>query len=244
MRARRARAHSLGGDLQRLRSIREGTITVMVAGDEQTMVLDLPPEEQMESLAARVRPVILEREDTFHSKALEAIGFLGVGRLPPRAVEVLTSLREAWKCADDKQVDVRGYLMQVRRPDGSSAEASDRVLAWGWFYGDVVHADVERLALTDGFDVFYRYRAACLVVADIAYRTAATLDLIQELVSEGVIELDVTTFEVEVVAGETRREMKGRVYTADVGTTALSAIDEPLGDRWSVLGSDESRGGV
>lgn len=188
--------------------------------------------------------MIPEREDTFHSKALEAIGFLGAGRLPPRAVEVLKSLKEAWKRADDKQVDVRGYLMQVGRPDGSSAEASDSVLAWGWFYGDVVHADVERLALTDGFDVFDRYRAACMVVTDIAYLTAATLDLIQGLVSEGVIELDARVFEVEVVAGETRREMKGRVYTADVGTAAPSAIDEPFGDGWSVLGSDESRGGV
>lgn len=73
---------------------------------------------------------LLEREDTFHSNALEPIGCLGVGRPPPRPVEVLKSLREAWKRADDKRVDVRGYLKQVRRPDGSSAEASDSVLAW------------------------------------------------------------------------------------------------------------------
>lgn len=126
----RVRAYSLGGDLERLMAIRVGTITLMVAGDEQTMELALPSEEQMESLAARVRPVILEREDTFHSNALEPIGCLGVGRPPPRPVEVLKSLREAWKRADDKRVDVRGYLKQVRRPDGSSAEASDSVLAW------------------------------------------------------------------------------------------------------------------
>lgn len=76
-----------------------------------------------------------------------------------------------------------------------------------------------------------------MVVADIAYLNAATLDLTHGLVSEGVIELDAMAFEVDVEAGETRREMKGRVYTADVGTAAPSAIDEPFGDGWSGSGA-------
>lgn len=114
----------------------------------------------------------------------------------------------------------------------------------GWFYGDVVHADVERLALTDGFDVCDRYRAACMVVADIAYLNAATLDLTQGLVSEGVIELDAMAFEVDVVAGETRREMKGRVLPLMSAPRPLRPSTSLSGTGGRVLGPDESRGGV
>ncbi len=35
---------------------------------------DLPPAEQVESAAARVRPLLLENEDVFHGKVCNAIG--------------------------------------------------------------------------------------------------------------------------------------------------------------------------
>jgi hypothetical protein len=236
VRARRVQAHSLS-NLARLEDLRSGAMTVRVVGTEQTIVIDLPPEEQMESLAARVRPVILKSEPTYWGKALEAIGFLA-HNLNPRAVEVRKTLRQGWKRIDDKATDVRGYTVQMRDADGERFEASDNLLAWAWFYGDVVHASAERLALTKGFDVFDRYRAACTLVAEIAFLTLATLSLIEGLVQERALDLDPTIFDTEVTVTETRREVAATVYTAPVGTPIPTDIDAPLRSDWLAFGTD------
>lgn len=237
VRARRVKAHSLS-DLARLEGLRNGAMTLRVAGTEQTIVIELPSEEQMESLAARVRPVILEGELTYWGNALEAIGFLARD-LNPRAAEVRRNLKQGWKQIDDKATDIRGYMMQVRNADGEQFEASDNVLAWAWFYGDVVHASPERLALTKGFDVFDRYRAACALVAEIAFHTLATLNLIEGLVQEGALGLSPAIFDTEVTVTETLREVAVTAYSAPVGTPIPTDIDAPLGPGWSVLGTDK-----
>jgi len=58
LRTRRVAEHSIARDETVLKPLRAGAFKVRKVGDNLTMIVDLPPEEQMESLAARVRPVI------------------------------------------------------------------------------------------------------------------------------------------------------------------------------------------
>lgn len=234
IRARRVGAHSLA-DLRLLEDLRTSSLTVAGTGANQILIIDLPPEEQMESLAARVRPVLLASESTHWRKALEAIGFLAP-QLNPRARHVLGTLKKSWNLIDDKGMDARGYSVQSRDADGQKREASDNALAWAWFYGDVVHADVERLAVVDGFDIFERYRAACAFVAEAAFLTLATLNLIEGLSQEGALAVDRGAFTVEVTVTETRRERPVTVHTAPVGTPLPRDIDGTLGPSWTRLG--------
>jgi hypothetical protein len=240
VRARRVAAHSLASDDKLINSLQSGETKFLIPSDggDATIIVEVPPEEQMESLAARVRPVILESEDTYYAKALEAIGYLG-GELNPEAVRVRRVLKKAWRDIDDKAVGVRGYSMQKRDSDGEYA-ASDNLLAWAWFYGDVVHASSERLALTDGFEVFDRYRAACMLVARITFLTLRTCDLVRALCEEGVLELSPRVFEVEVTVTETRKERPGQVRYAPVGTAEPAGIDEPFGPKWQTFTADDA----
>lgn len=71
VRARRVVAHSLASDDKLINSLQSGETKFLIPSDggDATIIVEVPPEEQMESLAARVRPVILESEDTYYAKA-------------------------------------------------------------------------------------------------------------------------------------------------------------------------------
>jgi hypothetical protein len=71
VRARRVAAHSVACDDKLINSLQSGETKFLIPSDggDATIIVEVPPEEQMESLAARVRPVILESEDTYYAKA-------------------------------------------------------------------------------------------------------------------------------------------------------------------------------
>lgn len=112
VRARRVKAHSLS-NIERLQKLRQGSMTLGISETEQYVIIDLPPEEQVESLAARVRPTILEEEDTYWAKALEAIGYLGPNA-NTRAKDVRKNLKNGWKDINDKAAGIRGYGMYLK----------------------------------------------------------------------------------------------------------------------------------
>jgi hypothetical protein len=59
------------------------TIQLNPETSETTLTWNLPPEEQVESAAARVRPHILNDEDTYHAKVMNAISyFANKAKLP------------------------------------------------------------------------------------------------------------------------------------------------------------------
>jgi hypothetical protein len=101
-RARRVREHSLVKDPALLNDTASGTMQVHATPNGVlSLVFVAPEEEQIESAAARVRPVILEKDRAFYSKALKAVRFLA----DPCSDELLgelAALRLAWKDATSR----------------------------------------------------------------------------------------------------------------------------------------------
>lgn len=75
LRARRVRAHSLALDLPALRQMQHPQFTIIGRTDSRYVTLrtEYPPEEQVESAAARIRPLLLQGDDTHYGKAMSAL---------------------------------------------------------------------------------------------------------------------------------------------------------------------------
>ncbi|NHU48867.1 hypothetical protein [Rhodococcus sp. A14] len=178
IRARRVAAHSLAADPHALIGLAEVTLGVTTDGDGRTHLnWSVPPEESVESAAARVRPLILKSEAVHYSKVLAALGYLLHGRDLPRINEGLDTLKAEWGNIEEGRSHVRAYAVVTNR-----SSISDVALGFAWIYGDVVHADPERIARTEEQGVEERYKAAVPLVAQLMINTIATLSFIQQLV--------------------------------------------------------------
>ncbi len=184
MRARRIEAHSLFSDRNRFRNWVEGAIHLTVDGDGQGEIrFDVPPEEAFESLAARVRPLLLEQDGLHHKQVLAALG--AFVRHDTELREQRETLQGMWKQAAGSTM-VAFQLGEVR--DGAPAVA-DAELAHGWLYGDLVHAkpDVSPAVLRTSIDM--RFIAAVVVYGRAAVATVATLNVIRQAADNGLFGL-------------------------------------------------------
>lgn len=238
LRARRVKEHSLYKDYDEL--VRVGNVPFQIDRDMagQTWVTQtLPPEEVVESAAARVRPLILHDEDSCFKHTLAALGWFlrDVDRDDTR--RVLASLKKEWAEFNPKGKDTVAYSVQVGYvgEDVPREPVADNVLAFAWIYGDVVHGDSERLAQTALHGVQERYRAAAPLVCRLIQQTVATLHVIEWLVSLGLITVSGEVFERKVVVPETVFREKATVRVAEVTSEIPpipSQLDEPFDDRW------------
>lgn len=212
IRARRVAEHSLHTEdkstLVKLASV-PMSLTLYEDGKTQ-LVRTLPPEEAIESAAARVRPLILESEPVHYAKVLAALGYLVRDIQMPRVQELLDVLKKEWKATHDGAV-VRAYSVET-----GGASVSDVELAYAWIYGDVVHADPLRIEKTDEHGVEERYKAAAPLVAHLMINTISTLNLVAELVRLGHLNLPGNPFDKQVTVKTTEFVMQiADVSTAD-----------------------------
>lgn len=195
MRARRIESHSLLSDLGQFVKWVSGSARIEGQGRETsdgiemvdpTLEVDLPPEEVFESLVARVRPLTLQDEGVYHGKVLSALrAFV---RDDPARRKKADWLRDEWRKV--KQPDnpiLLGVVPQLERP---TEAASYVAVADAWLYGDLLHCDPRRLEQVGGVPLGLRYFAAVLVYGQSALRAVATLNLIREWQSVGVLDLD------------------------------------------------------
>lgn len=240
LRARRVRAHSLAADPKALEALANPKWHIVV--DETTgaatVTQHLPSEELVESLAARVRPLILQRDPVHYGKVLNALGLLLHGN--PDATDAQTYvkwLRGQWSAINSDSDESRAYSIQKGRVDGAgpTSDISDNSLAFAWFYGDVVHADAARRNATREFNVVDRFEAAARVVARIAWLTLATLNFIEQLRGEGQLETDDWAFDEDVVVGVTEITREATVLVAPVGTPKPESLHEEFSDQWRPL---------
>lgn len=232
LRARRVREHSLTTDRDQLLSWANVSVTVTAYSDgTHTLTRDLPPEEPLESLAARVRPILLQSDPVSRHKTLNALGYFlrGAG---PDDLAALKSLRKDWEKVIPADGSVRGYSMQVVRPgDEEPRTVADSVLGLAWFYGDVVHADTERRAAAEGFSIEDRYEAAVGIVAGAAFMTIVTLNFIIGLINRGVLKNDPEVWEEAVTVPDSLTEpIQAHLYLAPEGTIAPEMGAEPTLD--------------
>src|SRR5690606_12821042 len=154
---RRIEAHSLLSDPQKFVKWAHGSAQLTLGNGEGEIRFDLPPEEAFESLAARVRPLLLEDDGLHHKRVLAAIG--AFGRDNAEVVRQREVLRGAWERATGSTM----VAFQIGQAIDGAPLVSDVDLAHGWLYGDLVHAkpDVPAAVLDASLD--QRYLAAVIV---------------------------------------------------------------------------------
>ncbi|MDG6106136.1 hypothetical protein Daura_06405 [Dactylosporangium aurantiacum] len=242
-RARRVEAHSLARDRKAL--VQLATMTFPAVVDRvtglATIVQHLPPEELVESAAARVRPLILSDDPTFHAKVTAGLGYLlRAASAPQDVMDDLKGLRAQWGAIKPRGQEVRGYSLERSvAGSGVSERLADNVLGFAWIYGDVVHNDTERLTLTQSFGVVERFRAAVPLIAQIMVLTIATLNFIRVQHRDGLLPIDDGLFEAPVVVTETTFRMQGQIFLAELPADgeplAVPTIGDELGPAWKPI---------
>jgi len=243
LRARRIEAHSLAEDLDKLIALGQAKMNfeVFVNNETEEVVAtkgsqELPPEEQLESLAARVRPLLLN-DDLLYYAVLKSMKTLTHQVENPRLRAALQTLRDNWKRHIEPTREA-AYIVQVEASESAPARyVDDSALASAWLYGDVVHASVKSLQEAEGIDVRERYRAAAPLIARVALAAIGLLNVVRGCQEGGLLGLSEKAFIEEVVVGDQPFEFDAQISHAPPGTR-MPDPGEELGPDWTPLGPD------
>lgn len=215
LRARRIRSHSLIREHGELMSrLYSGTMKVAVTrntttGEESHRVrMEFPPEEAMESLATRVRPLILSSEPIYCQKVLDALAELvGTDTLDEQID--LDWWREEWRTAIDGNGEAQAYIVGT-----ASGSITDRKLMYAWIYGDLVHAAAPRSPVIQDLSIDDRYHAAAPGIVRICQLVITTHIMLLDLIEKGLLRIDKAVLSEKVVVTETHVDMEAQVFMA------------------------------
>lgn len=237
LRARRVGAHSLAQSRDQLRKYATTAFSgrITVAGKVE-MLEELPEEEAFESLVARLRPLVLDRESIFYVKVLDAIEELTGAYPQPDDEKRITDLRAQWQRTDARGTQVQGYTLQALHPEkGATSVVSDSQLAAGWIYIDLVHVDpqgpkTESLQHT----LKDRFTAAVRIYSGVALLALETLDYLEELRDRSLVALPDELWNTEVTVSQGESPIQIQLFMAEVGTTPpdLAASDVTATGEW------------
>ncbi|MCL7496086.1 hypothetical protein M8I34_32480 [Streptomyces sp. MCA2] len=207
-------------------------INVRVHNGEVRIRYELPPEEVVESAAARLRPILLNDEDCFHMKVLSALGY--ICRAVAQDAEWIRNARAEWRArVSPSPREESGYWSMVS--DSATGEERDldaHGLAMAWLYGDVVHHLAERRREGDAFGLLDRFRAAVPLVAWGMVGTIELLNYIRALNEAGLLQLRQEVFDEQVALESTVWEEPAEMYYAPVGAEAPSLASSPMPEGW------------
>jgi hypothetical protein len=238
VRARRVASHSLVQDQESLERL--SAVTVRIEGPpdvngEVTMIDQLFPEEAVESLAARVRPLILQSDPVFYNKVLKALSRLAHLAGHEDVVAHVKRMRADWTAADPSESGGMHFGIEVGKVGGGPGiKATDVALALAWFYGDVIHADPERRASARPFSIETRFIAATSHVGRLASVAIDTLEFVEWLHQSNTITFDQQVFDEEVAVQRSEIRRKTKIYWAPMGTPEPADITQPFGDGWTL----------
>lgn len=224
LRGRRVLAHSLMADDPGLDVLAAGGWFLKKHAGAITVTRELPNEEILESLAARVRPTILNDDPVHHGYVLNALSALLHKTGGTDHIDWCKTLKKDWVTVDPK-VGKATYYLKLTQPDHDSEELTDLGLTLSWFYGDLVHADPHQIVAGEKFGIEQRYTAAAVRTAQIAILIRDTYNYIAFLAKDGIIDLDLA--EVEAV-------------DAKVTVTDTASVEVYVGDLDQILGADKS----
>ncbi|WP_433616896.1 hypothetical protein ACQP2P_16170 [Dactylosporangium sp. CA-139114] len=217
-------------------------VTMQVGFDRvrntQVLIQELPPEEVVESAAARLRPLILDEDPTHWGKFFKAVGyFLHAAQVPPPVLDQLKGLKAEWAAIKPRSEVLRAYEVHLSTEGSAEPErVTDNVLGFAWLYGDVVHSDADRLARTRSFGVRERFRAAAPLVAHIMVLTIATLNFARILHAQGWLPVTDEVFDTPVVVSDTTFRHEGQIYLGEPRTGDDPVVVPPpgqdLGEEW------------
>lgn len=225
-RARRVESHSLVVDNEALDAFANGRLTLELTRQGASIVQKLPPEEQLESLAARVRPLLLQKEPTHNSRVTNALSYFA--RSDDSLREPIHGLKSRWAALRPDSKSLLGYSAQVMASADAEVESmTDLQLAYAWLYGDVVHGDQDRLKQARAFGLDERFRAAILLIANAARYTVWTLNTLRNVRYRGLVNLDDALFLQPVVVTDTEYRREASAMIGQPG-----AQPPNLGDEW------------
>jgi hypothetical protein len=200
-RARRVAAHSLAQDVDQLRRLSGGSWGIEGRVDGKTYLrIDYPPEEQIESAAARVRPLLLK--DVEFLSVLKAIRSLTADTDDRDSVRRWeTNVRDKWKRRTGELPLNGGFTAFFESTGtGETGKTNETELALAWIYGDVVHHDRDHLDRTKAWGVGERFRAAVPLIAFLIGMTLNVLESVRILEQRGSLTIDPAVWEGDVVA--------------------------------------------
>lgn len=239
LRARRVQGHSLARNFGALRKLQNPSFTVTVNSKTRatTVHSEYPPEEQVESAAARIRPLLLNEEDAHCIKTMNALLYFAreTGAADNTIVR-LKELREHWKVVASQKVSRSAYEVRVKQGQTPEEALSDHDLAYAWIYGDVVHADTERRQGTHSFGVEERFHAAVPLVARIMVLTIWTLRTLESWHGLRLLPFLHDAFAEDVVVTRQVVVREGPVFVAeyvDGELPVMPALGEEAGSGWT-----------
>jgi hypothetical protein len=201
VRARRIAAHSLAQDVDQLRRLSGGNWGIEGRADGKTYLrIDYPPEEQIESAAARLRPLLLK--DVELLTVLRAIRSLTADTDDRDSVRRWeTDVRDKWKRRTGALPLNGGFTAFFESTEtGETGKTNETELALAWIYGDVVHHDSDHLDRTRAWGVGERFRAAVPLIAFMIGMTLNVLESVRTLERRGSLTLGPAVWEDPVVA--------------------------------------------
>lgn len=172
--AQREDLATIGSTMQLLLSAQQG---------RHQISFEYPPIEDIESAAARIRPLFLERDPVFHGKVANAISGLAQGA-PDEQRAVIKVCKKAW-VAHEGSSRWQMISSRVEGPPLMDRMRTDREIARDFIYGDLVHADAEARARLRHIPMEDRLLATTTWITDAIRLAEATRRLIIDLTDAG-----------------------------------------------------------
>lgn len=229
-RARRVEAHSLvkSGDIERysepsliFQQSEEGANTLTWQTCEN--------EEAVESLAGRLRALLLPSESIYLAEVFKAIKSLVPGdSFPGDQLEEFNSMVDWFKHRCEEKDNVR-YGVQRLDEDGSEKTVvlSDVLIAESWIYMDTVHVDLKGdKAEGRKLDYFERYKAGVSFFCEFAGVVVRVLNLVRKLAKADLLTLPENIWDELVTCADmiNKVSLVDEVYMLPEGTDVLSGI--------------------
>lgn len=238
LRARIVREHSLATNLDVLKQWAKMEFPLVqlvnkVTGERRTLMKRMPliPTEQLESAAARARPIYLKSDGVHYSKPIAALKRLNPN--DPKQEEFLDdSILPQFQAAD------------LDRPKGElppHAPRSNKDLAGSWLYGELLHDDPVRRSIGSLTSLEQRYFAAMQVICSQMIPVVRLLEHIENAHNGGLLGLpgDVFTKSV-IVTTPALPPREVQLYWNEAGAPAPKSFDDDLeSSGWEVAKFEE-----
>lgn len=228
LRARIVQDHSLAqdiGELKELSTVKFNILNFNKGGGVDIAIDDIkvPYTEQIESAAARVRPVFLFSDGIFYADVLAFLYEKIVDDNEKK--KVLELLHECQLADPDYPISGKG-----KRAGDRESVYSNKDLAGSWLYGSLLHDDENRRTFSDTTGIEHAYHAAVSSVPAMMLGVVKILHFIEPLVCDGKLNLDPELWKSDVTFKGTTLSFPGKVsvYVAEVGTPFPQSIEADL----------------
>ena len=232
LRARIVQDHSLAQDIRALEELTKVEFKLILptgdmAGENVIKFADIkvPHTEQIESAAARVRPVFLFSDGIFYADVL-AFLYEKIADDDDKKI-ILKLLRECQMADPDYPKSGKGK----RAGDGGSG-FSNKDLAGSWLYGSLLHDDEKRRTFSDATGIDSAYRAAVHSASAMMLCVIKILHFITIFVCGGKLDLDPDLWTSDVTFKGTTLSFPGEVsvYVAKVGTPIPQSFETDMSE--------------